>query len=127
MASKTSQINFSEHGKLLLAELGRDFLEVEESKGYIWQENVGKKAKPWVEILTYLTPGNLTASSTTSVSFKEAGGGWTDSSRKKAMIYIVVKSIQRHKKVKSKVKRSVQHHKTQVSLGISQVIQEWQE
>ena len=97
MASKTSQMNFSEHGKLLLVELGRDFLEVEESKGYIWKENVGKKAKPWVEILTYLTPGNLTASSTTSVSFKEAGGGW-NSSRKNAMTYIVVKSIQRHKK-----------------------------
>ena len=96
MASKTSQVNFSEQGKLLFAELVRDFLEVE-SEGYIWQENVEKKAKPWVEILTYLTPGNLTVSSTTSVSFKDAGNGW-NSSRKKAMTFIVVKSRQRHKK-----------------------------
>ena len=44
MASKTSQTNLSEQGKLLLAELGGDFLEVE-SKGYILQENVGKKGK----------------------------------------------------------------------------------
>ena len=110
MASKTSQINFSEQGKLLLAELGRDFREVE-SKGYIWQENVGKKEKPWVGLLTYLTPGNLTVWSTTSVSFKNAGGDW-NSSRKKTVTYIVVKSRQRHKEVKSKVKRSVQHHKT---------------
>ena len=29
MASKTSQTNLSEQGKLLLAKLGRDFLEVE--------------------------------------------------------------------------------------------------
>ena len=36
MASKTSQTNLSEQGKLLLAELGRDFLEVK-SKGYIRQ------------------------------------------------------------------------------------------
>ena len=42
MASKTSQTNLGEQGKLLLAELGRGFLEVE-SKAYIWQENVGKK------------------------------------------------------------------------------------
>ena len=42
MASKTSQTNLSEEGKLLLAELGRGFLEVKR-KGYIWQENVGKK------------------------------------------------------------------------------------
>ena len=44
MAFKTSQTTFSEQGKLLLAELVRDFLEVE-SKGYMWQENVGKKWK----------------------------------------------------------------------------------
>ena len=45
MASKTSQTNLSEQGKLLLVELGRDFLEVE-SKGHIRQENrVGKKGK----------------------------------------------------------------------------------
>ena len=42
MASKTSQINLSKQGKLLLAKLGRDFLEVE-SKGHIWQENIVKK------------------------------------------------------------------------------------
>ena len=100
MASKTSQTNLSEQGKLSLAELGRNFLEVE-SKGYIWQENVGKKAKPWVEIVTYLTPGNLIVSSATSVSFKDAGGGW-NSSRKRTMTYIVVKSGQRHKKWKVK-------------------------
>ena len=42
MASKTSQTNLSEQGKLLLVELGRGFLEVE-SKG---QENrVAKKGK----------------------------------------------------------------------------------
>ena len=34
MASKTSQTNLGEQGKLLLAELGKHFLEVE-SKGYI--------------------------------------------------------------------------------------------
>ena len=44
MASKTSQTNYSEQRKLLLAELGRGFLEVE-SKGYIWQEKDGKKSK----------------------------------------------------------------------------------
>ena len=32
--SKTSQTNLSEQGKLLWAELGREFLEIE-SKGYI--------------------------------------------------------------------------------------------
>ena len=98
MASKKSQTNLSEQGKLLLAELGRDFLEVE-SKGHIWQENVGKKAKPWVEIVTYLTPRNLIVSSGTSVSFKDAGDGW-NSSRKRTRTYIVVKSGQRHKKWK---------------------------
>ena len=45
MASKTRQTNFSEQGKLLLAELGRDFLEVE-SKCYISEgEKDGKKSK----------------------------------------------------------------------------------
>ena len=42
MAFKTSQTNSSEQGELLLAELGRNFLEVE-SIGYTWQENVGEK------------------------------------------------------------------------------------
>ena len=60
-----------------------------------------KKAKPWVEIVTYLTPGNLIVSSATSVSFKDTGGGW-NSSRKRTMTYIVWKSGQRHKKRKVK-------------------------
>ena len=42
MTSITSQTNFSEQGKLLLAKLGRDFLEVK-SKGYIRRGNVGEK------------------------------------------------------------------------------------
>ena len=74
MASKTRQTNFSEQGKLLLAELDRDFLEVE-GKGYIYkQENVRKKGQrhEW-KFVTYLTPGNLIVSSATSVSFKDAG------------------------------------------------------
>ena len=73
MASKTSQTNLSEQGKLLLAELGRGFLEAE-SKGYIYirQENVGKKGMVHV---TYSTPGNLIVSNAASVSFKDAGGG----------------------------------------------------
>ena len=52
MASKASQTNLSEQGKLLFAELGRDFLERLYMTGKRWE----KKAKP-VEILTYLTPG----------------------------------------------------------------------
>ena len=56
--------------------MGRDFLEVE-SKGYLCQENVGKKRQSheWKFSVTYLTPGNLIVSSATSVSFKDAGGG----------------------------------------------------
>ena len=69
---------------------------------YMTGKRWGKKAKPWVEIVTYLTPGNLIVSSATSVSFKDAGGGW-NSSRKRTMTYIVVKS---------EVKKSVQHLKT---------------
>ena len=69
---------FSEQGKLLLAELGRDFLEVE-SKCYISeQENDGEKEQrpALVKILTYLTPGiRLIVSSATSVSFKDSGRG----------------------------------------------------
>ena len=42
LLEQVTKTNLSEQGKLLLAELVRDFLEVE-SKGYIWQENVGKK------------------------------------------------------------------------------------
>ena len=42
MASKTSQTNLSEQGKFLLAELGRDFLEVE-STGYMTGKRWGKR------------------------------------------------------------------------------------
>lgn len=42
--------NFSEQEKLLLAELGKDFPEVE-SKGYD-SKTLAKKAKAWEEILT---------------------------------------------------------------------------
>ena len=42
--------NFSEQEKLLLAELGKDFPEVE-SKGYD-TKTLAKKAKAWEEILT---------------------------------------------------------------------------
>ena len=48
---KTSRTtNFSEQEKLLLAELGKDFPEVE-SKGYD-SKTLTKKAKAWEEILT---------------------------------------------------------------------------
>ena len=51
MASKMSRItNFSEQEKLLLAELGKDFPEVE-SKGYD-SKTLAKKAKAWEDILT---------------------------------------------------------------------------
>ncbi|KAK2567420.1 Myb/SANT-like DNA-binding domain-containing protein 3 [Acropora cervicornis] len=51
MASKMSRkTNFSEQEKLLLAELGNDFPEVE-SKGYD-SKTLAKKAKAWEEILT---------------------------------------------------------------------------
>ncbi|CAH3150132.1 unnamed protein product [Pocillopora meandrina] len=51
MTSKTSRTtNFSEQEKLLLAELGKDFPEVE-SKGYD-SKTLTKKAKAWEEILT---------------------------------------------------------------------------
>ena len=39
------------------------------------RKKLGKKAKPRVEIVTYLTPGNLIVSSATSISFKDVGGG----------------------------------------------------
>ena len=49
MASKTSRTtNLSEQEKLLLAELGRDFPEVE-GKGYD-NKTLTKKAKAWEEI-----------------------------------------------------------------------------
>ena len=51
MTSKTSRTtNFNEQEKLLLAELGKDFPEVE-SKGYD-SKTLTKKAKAWKEILT---------------------------------------------------------------------------
>ena len=51
MASKMNRTtNFSEQEKLLLAELGKDFPEVE-SKGYD-SKTLAKKAKAWEEILT---------------------------------------------------------------------------
>ena len=50
MASKSGRTtNFSEEEKLLLAELGREFPEVD-SKGYN-SKTVTKKAKAWEEIL----------------------------------------------------------------------------
>ena len=49
MTSKTSRTtNFSEQEKLLLAELGKDFPEVE-SKSYD-SKTLTKKAKAWEEI-----------------------------------------------------------------------------
>ena len=87
MTSKTSRTtNFSEQEKLLLAELGKDFPEVE-SKGYD-SKTLTKKAKAWEEILTRFN--FIMVSNATSVSFKDAGGGW-NSSRKKSMTYIVEK------------------------------------
>ena len=57
MASKTSRTtNFSEQEKLLLAELGRDFPEVE-GKGYD-NKTLTKKAKAWEEILTRFNSQN---------------------------------------------------------------------
>ena len=51
MSSKTSRTkNFSEQEKLLLAELGKDFPEVE-SKDYD-SKMLTKKAKAWEDILT---------------------------------------------------------------------------
>ena len=58
MASKPSRAtNFSEQKKLLLAELGRDFPEVE-SKGYD-SKTLAKKTKAWEEILTKFNSQNL--------------------------------------------------------------------
>ena len=39
------------------------------------RKKLGKKAKPRVEIVTYLTPGNLIVLRVASVSIKDAGGG----------------------------------------------------
>ena len=58
MPSKpTRTTNFSEREKLLLAELGRDFPEVE-SKGYD-SKTLAKKTKAWEEILTKFNSQNL--------------------------------------------------------------------
>ena len=58
MASKPSRTtNFSEREKLLLAELGRCFPEVE-SKGYD-SKTLAKKTKAWEEILTKFNSQNL--------------------------------------------------------------------
>ena len=66
------------------------------AKALYGRKTVRKKAKPLVEIVTYLSHRNLIVSSATSV--KDAGGGW-NSSRKNTMTYIVVKIAgRRHKK-----------------------------
>ena len=58
MASKPSRTtNFNEQEKLLLAELGRDFPEVE-SKGFD-SKTLAKKIKAWEEILTKFNSQNL--------------------------------------------------------------------
>ena len=65
------------------------------AKAIYGRKTVRKKAKPWVEIVTYLSHRNVIVSSATSV--KDAGGGW-NSSQKNTMTYIVVKIGRRHKK-----------------------------
>ena len=62
--------------------------------------------------------GNLIVSTVTSVSFKDARSGW-NSSRKRTMTYIVMKSGQRHKKWKVKWRKVCNILK--LSLGISWV------
>ena len=58
MTSKPSRTtNFSKQEKHLLAELGRDFPEVE-SKGYD-SKTLAKKTKAWEEILTKFNSQNL--------------------------------------------------------------------
>ena len=67
-------VHFSEQEILLLAELGRGFLEVE-SKRYDGK-TLAKKTNAWDEILTRFNSQILMASNVTSVSFKDAGSGW---------------------------------------------------
>ena len=57
LPKQVKQISAIEQGKLLLAELERDFFEVE-GKGYrsMIGKNWEKRRKAGVEILTYLTP-----------------------------------------------------------------------
>ena len=117
---QVKQISAIEQGKLLLAELDRDFLEVE-GKGYLRQEKVGKKGKGMsrnFNIFNSRKPNSIKLSAT-SVSFKEAGGCWI-SSRKRTMTYIVVKNGQRHKKWKVKSRKVCNIIK--LSLGISRVL-----
>ena len=58
MASKPSRTtNFSEQEKLLLAELGRDFPEVESKR--CDNKTLAKKTKAWEEILTKFNSQNL--------------------------------------------------------------------
>ena len=58
MASKPSRTtNFSEQEKLLLAELGRDFPEVESKR--CDSKTLAKKTKAWEEILTKFDSQNL--------------------------------------------------------------------
>ena len=68
-------VYFSEQEILLLAELGRGFLDVE-SKHYDGK-TLAKKTKAWDEILTRFNSQILMASNVTSFSFKvkDAGGG----------------------------------------------------
>ena len=72
MASKTSRTaNFSKQEKLLLAELGRDFPEVE-SRGYDRKTlTLGKTTKAREEILTKYNSQKHNVSNATSASFKD--------------------------------------------------------
>ena len=83
------------------------------------RKTLGEKGKTMSgnQFVTYLTPGTLIVSSTTSVSLKDAGGGW-DSSRKRTMTYIVVKSGHRHKKWKWRKVCNI----LKLSLGIGRVL-----
>jgi len=75
MASKTRPtINFSEQEKLFLAELGRDFSEVE-SKDYDSTTALAKEAKAWNEILTKFNSENPNGIKRDIVSFEDAGDG----------------------------------------------------
>ena len=77
MASKTSRTtNFSEQEKLLLAELGRDFPEVE-SRGYDRKTlTLGKTTKAREEILTKYNSQKHNVSKATSASFKDGTWRW---------------------------------------------------
>ena len=86
MTSKTSRTtNFSEQEKLLLAELGKDFPEVE-SKGYD-RKTLTRKAKAWEEILTRFN-SQIPNGIKHDLSRLQ---GCSNSSRKKSMTYIIEK------------------------------------